>query len=93
MRLVPRHKLPVQSEEGNMKLSFFLRNGLKLDVTIPPEQIAVNFVTLMKAIRADGHFLTSGMYIDATDIVACALGDEQPVTMHDAPVPVRGDLN
>lgn len=67
-------------------VKFFLRNGAVVDWPVPnPEQF--NFFMLVKAVRADGHFIAADLYIPHEHIVTMGLG-ALPITL-----PQRGKMN
>lgn len=55
-----------------MNIKFFLRNGAVIEWPVPdPEHFS--FVALMKAIRADGHFIAPDVYIPHEQIACIGL--------------------
>ena len=62
-----------------MRVIFYLKGGLQVKWT-PADAKLFNFFMLVKAVRADGHFLAEGVYIQASEIAAIRVdtGREEP---------------
>ena len=52
-----------------MQVTFFLKGNLQV-AWRPPEGQPFNFFLLVKAIRADGHFVSEGIYLLGSEIAA-----------------------
>lgn len=61
-----------------MKVIFYLKGAVRIDWRVPQPE-GFNFQILCKMIRADGQFLTEGVYVQATEIAAILLDREEAV--------------
>jgi hypothetical protein len=59
-----------------MRVIFYLKGSAHIEWRVPEPSDNFNFQYMVKVIRADGQFLTDGIYIHASEIAAIELDNE-----------------